>query len=67
MVFPGKFIINQNTKKSLRSKIFCPLEMFQFAKNSRVDNLSRKVFAIDGYKIFNNLLKNNEFSSIAEL
>ena len=41
--------------------------MFQFAKNSRVDNLSRKVFAIDGYKIFNNPLKNNEFSSIAEL
>lgn len=41
--------------------------MFQFAKNSRVDNLSRKVFAIDGYKILNNPLKNNEFSSIAEL
>ena len=41
--------------------------MFRFAKNSRVDNLSRKVFAIDGYKIFNNPLKNNEFSSIAEV
>lgn len=41
--------------------------MFQFAKNSRVDNLSRKVFDIDGHKIFNNPPKNNEFSSIAEL
>lgn len=39
--------------------------MFQFAKNSRVDNLSRKVFDIDGHKIFNNPSKNNEFSSIA--
>ena len=41
--------------------------MFHFAKNSRVDNLSRKVFDIDGYKIFNNPPKNNEFSSIAEV
>ena len=41
--------------------------MFQFAKNSRVDNLSRKVFDIDGYGNFNNPFKNNEFSSIAEL
>lgn len=41
--------------------------MFQFAKNSRVDNLSRKVFDIDGHKIFNNPPKNNEFSAIAEV